>query len=218
MARIARLVIPGIPHHVIQRGNRKEKVFFEDGDYARYLAFLKEGAEKSGTSIWAYCLMPNHVHIIAVPSHADGLRAMFADAHRRYTNHINWRHGWTGHLWQGRFRSAAMDEDHMAEAVRYVLLNPVRARLAKLADDWPHSSIHAHIHGNADPLIDPRPLADRFGDLSSVLESRALEDFDALRQSEKTGRPLGAAAWLKSLEPLTGRSLLPGKRGPKPKH
>jgi putative transposase len=217
MARIARLVVPGIPHHVTQRGNRKEKVFFEDGDYARYLAFLKEGAEKSGTSVWAYCLMPNHVHIIAVPGHAHGLRALFADSHRRYTNYVNWRHGWSGHLWQGRFGSAAMDEDHLAEAVRYVLLNPVRAGIARFAEDWPHSSIHAHRHGKADPLIDPRPLAERFGDFGGMLDVRPVEDFDAIRQSEKTGRPLGSAGWVRSLEAMTGRNLLPNKRGPKAK-
>jgi putative transposase len=217
MARIARIVIPGIPHHVTQRGNRKEKVFFEPGDYVRYLAFLKEGAEKSGTAVWAYCLMPNHIHIIAVPSHADGLRALFADSHRRYTNHINGRNGWTGHLWQGRFGSVAMDEDHLAEAARYVLLNPVRAGLVKRAEDWPHSSIEAHLNGKPDPLADPAPLAARFGDLRGLLAEETAQTFEALRKSEKTGRPLGTAEWVKSLEKLTERPLLPSKRGPKPR-
>jgi putative transposase len=215
MARIARIVIPGIPHHVTQRGNRKEKVFFEPGDYGRYLAFLKEGAEKSGTAVWAYCLMPNHVHIIAVPSQADGLRALFADSHRRYTNYINWRNGWSGHLWQGRFGSVAMDEDHLAEAARYVLLNPVRAGLVKRAEDWPHSSIQAHLSGKPDVLADPAPLAARFGDLRGLLAEPSTGSFDVLRKSEKTGRPLGAAEWVKSLEKLTERPLLPSKRGPK---
>jgi putative transposase len=217
MARISRIVILGVPHHVTQRGNRKEKVFFEDGDHARYLAFLKEGAEKSGTSIWAYCLMPNHVHIIAVPSHADGLRALFADAHRRYTNYVNWRHGWTGHLWQGRFGSAAMDEDHLAEAVRYVLLNPVRAGLTKRAEDWPHSSIKAHLSGTPDGLVETAPLAARFGDLRGLLAAEPIRPFDALRQSETSGRPLGTDEWVMSLEKLTDRRLLPSKRGPKPR-
>jgi putative transposase len=217
MARISRIVIPGVPHHVTQRGNRKEKIFFEDGDHARYLAFLKEGAEKSGTSIWAYCLMPNHVHFIAVPTHADGLRALFAEAHRRYTNYINWRHGWTGHLWQGRFGSVAMDEDHLAEAVRYVLLNPVRAGLVKSARDWPHSSILAHIGGKPNALLDTAPLASRFGDFSGLLETSGADDFDGFRKSETTGRPLGSLDWLKSIEKSTGRRLTSAKRGPKPR-
>ena len=215
MSRIGRIVIPGIPHHVTQRGNRKEKVFFEDGDYARYLAFLKEGAEKSGTSVWAYCLMPNHVHLICAPSHADGLRAMLADSHRRYTKFINWRQGWTGHLWQGRFGSYPMDENHLAEAARYVLVNPVRAGLCKLAEDWPHSSAPAQLLGRPDPLVDPRPLAERFGDFRGVLESGTDAAFDSIRKSETTGRPLGARDWVKSIETATGRSLAPGKRGPK---
>jgi putative transposase len=217
MARTARIVVPGLPHHVTQRGNRKENVFIENGDYARYLALLKEGAEKSGTRIWAYCLMPNHVHIICVPSSSDGLRAMLADSHRRYTNFINWRHGWTGHLWQGRFGSFVMDENQLADAVRYVLLNPVRAGLAKFAGDWPHSSIQAHLNRRPDPLVDPRPLAERFGDFRSVLETRPESAFELIRKSETTGRPLGAADWVKSLEAAAGRALLPGKRGPKPK-
>ena len=147
MARIARIVIPDVPHHVTQRGNRREPVFFEDGDYARYLAFLGEGAEKSGTKILAYCLMPNHVHLIVVPRHANGLRELFADAHRKYTNFINWRHKWTGHLWQGRFGSVPMDEEHLAHALRYVAQNPVRAGIAASIFDWPLvRPVHA-LHG-----------------------------------------------------------------------
>ena len=145
--RTARLVVPDLPHHVTQRGNRREPVFFEDGDHVRYLAFLKAGSEKSGTDIVAYCLMPNHVHIIAVPTHKDGLWQLFSDAHRRYTNYINWRHGWTGHLWQSRFGSVVMDEDHFCEAIRYVWLNPVRAGLVARAEDWTHSSVRSHLSG-----------------------------------------------------------------------
>ena len=136
MARIARIVLPGAPHHVTQRGNRREPVFFEDGDYVLYKNLLAEAAERAGTSVWAYCLMPNHVHLILVPTTEDGLRATLADAHRRYTRHINARHEWTGHLWQGRFGSVAMDEEHLMHAVRYVSLNPVRARLVRRARDW----------------------------------------------------------------------------------
>lgn len=103
MARLARLVIPGLPYHVTQRGNRRQQTFFGDGDYALYRDLLAAAAERAQTRVWSYCLMPNHVHLIVVPSHADGLRQTFADAHRRYTGFINARHRWTGHLWQGRF-------------------------------------------------------------------------------------------------------------------
>ena len=113
MARLARIVIPGTPHHVTQRGNRREPVFFEDDDYLHYMKLLSEAAQKSATEVWAYCLMPNHVHLILVPSHEDGLRATLGDAHRRYSRHINARNKWTVHLWQGRFGSVAMNEDHL---------------------------------------------------------------------------------------------------------
>lgn len=103
MARLPRLVLPGYPYHVTQRGNRRQQTFFEDGDYALYRDLLAEAAGRAGTQVWCYCLMPNHVHLIVVPSAEDGLRRTFADAHRRYAGFINACHRWTGHLWQGRF-------------------------------------------------------------------------------------------------------------------
>jgi putative transposase len=118
MARLPRIVIPGLPHYVTQRGNRRSQVFFEEGDYELYLDLLGEAAVRSGTEIWCYCLMPNHVHLVAVPSDKDGLRQTFADAHRRYTGYINARSRATGHLWQGRFGSVVMDEAHQFYAGR----------------------------------------------------------------------------------------------------
>ena len=208
MPRIARLVVPDIPHHVTQRGNRREPVFLEVGDQARYLSMLKAGAEQSRTSVWAYCLMPNHVHLIVVPSHTDGLRDMFAEAHRQYTNFINWRHGWTGHLWQGRFGSVAMDEDHLGEAVRYVAQNPVRAGLAARPEDWPFSSVQAHLSGKTDGLVDVTPILTRFPDFGALIGSREMiGEFDPLRRAETSGRPLGSRQWIKSIEEITGRNL-----------
>jgi putative transposase len=191
MPRLPRIVISGQPHHVTQRGNRREPVFFEDGDHARYLAFLGEASRTSGTEIWSYCLMPNHVHLIVMPKTPDGLRALFADAHRRYTNFINWRHQWTGHLWQGRFGSVPMDENHLATALRYVALNPVRAGLVTRAEDWPHSSVRLHLSGQSDGIVNPAPVASRFPDFRSMIASPVKPDeFKALRRSETSGRPL----------------------------
>ncbi|MEM6460524.1 MAG: transposase [Pseudomonadota bacterium] len=136
MARIARIVVPGLPHHVTQRGNRRERTFFEDGDYALYLDLLAESSARAHSQIWAYCLMPNHVHIVVVSSDEDGLRRTFADLHRRYTGYINARARVTGHLWQGRYGSVVMDEGHLLNAVRYVTLNPVRAGPVTRARDW----------------------------------------------------------------------------------
>jgi putative transposase len=219
MACLPRLVLPGYPYHVTQRGNRRQQTFFEDGDYQLYHDLLGEAAEKAGAEIWRYCLMPNHVHLIVVPSDEDGLRRTFADAHRRYTGFINARHRWTGHLWQGRFGAVVMDEAHLAHAVRYVSLNPVRARLVGRAEDWRWSSVRAHLAGEDDDLVHVAPAIERYGAFASFLGSS--EDYSdawqALRRSETTGRPLGDADWVRELECRTGRALAPQKRGPKSK-
>ena len=218
MARLPRLVIPGYPHHVTQRGNRRAQTFFEDSDYLLYRDLLAEAARKADAEIWAYCLMPNHVHIIIVPSDEDGLRRTFADAHRRYTGYVNARMRVTGHLWQGRFGSVVMDEEHLAHAVRYVSLNPVRAKLVKRAVNWPWSSVAAHLAGQDDGLVKVRPVLKRYGDFSAFLGQEEDEVYKQLRQSETTGRPLGNETWIAKLEKLTGRSLKPQKRGPKKKN
>ena len=125
MTRLARIVIPGLPHHVTQRGNRRERVFFSEADYQFYLDELGSAAKKAGSEIWAWCLMPNHVHLLIVPADEDGLRLTVANAHRRYAARLNARNKWTGHLWQGRYGSVVMDEAHLWHALAYVSLNPV---------------------------------------------------------------------------------------------
>jgi putative transposase len=219
MARLPRFVLPGTPHHVTQRGNRRERTFFEDGDYELYLHLLAEAAQRSQVEIWSYCLMPNHVHIVAVPSDEDGLRRAFRYVHRHYTGYINARLRVTGHLWQGRFSSVAMDEAHFVTALRYVALNPVRARLVSRAEDWPWSSTRAMLAKKDDHVVTVAPALERVGDFAAFLG----EDFDealtyaALRKAESVGRPVGSAEWLADMEQRTGRPLAPQKRGPKPK-
>ena len=218
MARLARIVIPGIPYHVTQRGNRRQQTFFEDGDYELYRDLLAGAARRAGSEVWAYCLMPNHVHLIVVPADEHGLRRTFSDAHRRYTSFINARHRWTGHLWQGRFGAVAMDEAHLVHAARYVALNPVRAGLADRAEQWPWSSARAHLDSRDDVLVSVRPLLDRVGDFAGFLGGE--EDQQAMRElrmAETTGRPVGEADWVKELERTSGRILAPKKRGPKPR-
>jgi len=218
MARLARIVIPGVPHHVTQRGNGRGKTFFEEGDYALYRDLFAEAAEKARAEVWAYCLMPNHVHAIVVPSDEDGLRRTFGDLHRRYTGYINARARRTGHLWQGRFGSVAMDELHLGHALRYVSLNPVRARLVARAEQWRWSSVAAHLAGEDDALVRVAPALERVGDFASFLAQEVDEDaaWLALRRAESIGRPIGDAAWIANLEARTGRVLAPGRRGPKP--
>src|SRR5436189_1154439 len=132
MARLARVVIPGLPHLITQRGNGRNRVFFSDEDYAFYCDLLVENCAAADVEIWAWVLMPNHVHLILVPSDADGIRRALAAVHRRYAGHVHARLKRTGHFWQGRFGCVAMDQEHLGAALRYVALNPVRARLVEL--------------------------------------------------------------------------------------
>ena len=214
MARLARLVAAGLPHHVTQRGNRRQHVFFSEQDYRTYLELLREWSALEGLDIWAYCLMPNHVHIVAVPQVEASLHRALKEAHRRYSRHINFREGWRGYLWQGRFASYPMDETHTLRAVRYVELNPVRAGLVGNPQDWAWSSAAAHICDSADPLINKDALEFYVTDWQAYLSEPGAETF---QKHERTGRPLGNSDFIKSLESRFNRALLPQKRGPKPK-
>ncbi len=218
MARLARVVAPGCPHHVTQRGNRRLETFFSEADYRTYIGLLAESCAKTATEVWAYCLMPNHVHLILVPSHPDGLRAALGEAHRRYTRRINRREDWRGHLWQERFHSFPLDQPHLAAAVRYVERNPVRAGLAKRPEDWVWSSARAHLDGRDDGLVRVGPLLERYPDwrdyLSDEVDAAALK---ALRQHGRSGRPLGSERFVARLETELGRPIGSGRRGRPPK-
>jgi putative transposase len=193
MPRIARLVVPGLPHHITQRGNRRQQTFFADEDYALYLKLLGFWCGKAGTAVWAWCLMPNHIHLVLVPSRADGLRAALAETHKRYTWQVNQREGWSGHLWQGRFASFPMDEAHLQACVRYVELNPVRAGLVERAEQWRWSSARAHLGLGADGITDLGSMATRIDDWAALLDSGLPErDREAIRARERSGRPLGS--------------------------
>jgi putative transposase len=218
MARLARVVVPGHPHHVTQRGNGRARTFFSDADYALYRDLLAEYCRAADVEVWAWCLMPNHVHLILVPHDADGLRRALAPLHRRYAGIIHARRRRTGHFWQGRFGAVVMDEEHLAAALRYVSLNPVRARLAGRARDWPWSSTRAHLTGKDDGLTALAPIRERFPNFGDLLAAEPEADwFDRLRAAESIGRPLGSVDFLSRIEGVTKRRLVPGKRGPKPK-
>ena len=218
MARLARVIAPGLPHHVTQRGNRREPIFFEGGDQEVYRDLLAEQAVKRGVEVWAYCLMPNHVHLILTPRDETGLGLAVGEAHRRYTNFINARGRWTGHLFQSRFASVVMDEAHLIAAARYVPMNPVRARLVATPEAWPWSSARAHLGAQDDSLVRTRPLLDRIGDFAAFLaEAEEPTASAALRSAETTGRPLGNEAFIRGLEQILGRKLARGRPGPAPK-
>ena len=218
MTRIARIVVPRAPHHVTQRGNRRERVFLEPRDYELYRDWLAESCRKFGVSVWAYCLMPNHVHLVLAPSDPAGLALALSRAHRLYAGYFNARARQTGHLFQGRFGSLAMDEDHLIAAVRYVALNPVRARLVATASEWPHSSVRAHMAGVDDALVSVQPLRDRVANFADLLDTDPDDpEFNALRRNELIGRPLGSPDFLDAVSRQLNRVVTPSKRGRKPK-
>ena len=216
MGRIAMVVGPGYPHHITQRGNRRQPTFFTDEDYRTYIEIMAEWCNRCHVEVWAYCLMPNHTHMIGVPETEDSLRRAIGEAHRRYTRHVNFRQGWKGHLWQGRFASFAMDERYLSAAARYVELNPVRAKLARRPEEYVWSSAGAHMRGEDDRLVRVGPLLGLVKDWEEFLLAAMTEkDTTELRRSERTGRPLGDEGFLRKLEEGLGRILHGGKPGRK---
>jgi putative transposase len=217
MARLARVVIPGHPHLVTQRGNGGARSFFSDADYGLYRDLLAEHCAAADVAVWAWCLMPNHVHLILVPSDPDGLRRALARVHRSYAGVIQARRKRSGHFWQGRFSTVVMDEDYLAAALRYVSLNPVRKRLVARAQAWRWSSTLAHLRGKDDGLTALAPVKHRFPRFADLLADEPEDDlFARLRAAESIGRPLGNDRFLARIERRTGRDLKPAKRGPKP--
>jgi putative transposase len=203
---------------VTQRGNRRQALFTEPGDYALYRDLLAERCRANRVACWAYCLMPNHVHLVLAPADADALSRAVGEAHRRFTAFVNARARTTGHLFQGRFASFVMDDAHLLNALRYLAFNPVRARLAPSPEAWPWSSVRAHLAGRDDALVEVGPAlerAPRFADLLelSLDEQAALDGFETL---SRNGRPLGAEDFLAMVERKLGHTVRPGKRGRKP--
>jgi putative transposase len=217
MARLARLIVPGLPHHVTQRGNGRAQTFFSDADYALYRDLLAQSCQAANFEVWSWVLMPNHVHLILTPSDADGVRRALAPVHRRYAGVFHARLRRTGHFWQGRFGAVAMDASHLAAAVRYVARGPVRARLVERARDWRWSSVEAHLTGRADGITALSPILDRFPGFAELIETEPDQDMlDRLRRAESIGRPLGDDSFIDMLEAQTDRPLKPAKRGRRP--
>ena len=223
MARLTRIVIPFVPHHVTQRGNRRLPIFFSDEDRSAYLSLIAEACAAHATVCLGWCLMDNHVHLILVPSTEDGLRATLAEAHRRYSRRINFREGWRSYLFQGRFASYPMDDAHLMVAVRYVENNPVTAQLVARAEEWRWSSAGSHIAGRRvgdDPLTDVAALGQHVANWRALLwvGLEAMDDLASAHEIEarsRTGRPLATPEWIADAEAAMDRKLAPQKRGPK---
>jgi putative transposase len=191
MARIARVVVPGIPHHVTQRGNRRQQTFFLPDDYKAYIDLLAEWCRICRVEILAWCLMPNHVHLIVVPETETALARAIGEAHRRYTRRINFREGWRGHLWQERFASFPMDEGYLLAAARYIEMNPVAAGIVSHPGDYRWSSAGAHLAGLDDALTRVEPLlalVDSWG-FSDVVIRRRDGNVSQARTERQASRP-----------------------------
>lgn len=220
MPRTARIVVPGVAHHVTQRGNRRLQTFFGPDDYMRYLELLVASCAKAQVGILSFCLMPNHIHLVLIPSDPAGLTAAMANTHQKYAWLINRRQGWTGHLWQQRYYSFPLDNEHLLAAVRYVELNPVRARLVATPQDWRWSSAAARMgkdHKDGLHLAPPPPPLNDIADWSAYLSaSRGPED-DQQRTHQLSGRPLGGDAFVQQLAARLGRNLVARPRGRPPR-
>ena len=217
MPRMARLVVPGYPHHVTQRGNRRQRTFFDEADYLAYLGLLSQVRVTAGVDVWAYCLMPNHVHLVAVPQSKQSLAKLFGVVHHRHALRVNSAQGWQGHLWQERYHSSVLDEAHLIAAVRYIELNPVRAGLCSRAEDWRWSSVHAHLCDTCDDLVNTAPMRERIPDWRDyLLEDESSGVLDSLRVHTRSGRPAGDNNFVEQLEALTGQRLRRRRPGPEP--
>jgi putative transposase len=209
MPRIARAVGVGYPHHITQRGNYRQTVFESDDDYIRYLEWLIVYSKKYSLKIWAYCLMGNHVHFIAVPMESDSMAKTFNTLHMRYSQYFNEKKEAVGHLWQGRFYSCILDERHLYGGIRYVENNPVRAGIVSQAEEYPWSSASVHVKGKIDRVLsEDCYVIEKISNWSAYLrEKEESSIIDEIRRNTKTGRPCGDNGFIFSVEDLLGRKL-----------
>ncbi|MCX6645771.1 MAG: transposase [bacterium] len=211
MPRFARVVIPDLPHHITHRGNRSDDVFFTPQDRDIYRELLREYSDRHALKIIAYCLMTNHIHLIAIPGLDVSLAKAVGLSHRRYSRFVNTKRNWTGHLWANRYYSTLLDEPHTLACIKYVEQNPMRAGLVSRAEDYPWSSARSHVYGIPDPLLSPdREIIEAYGiDDWSAWLSKGLEDDEILkiRRNTNTGWPTGSEEFVKRLEGMLGRRL-----------
>jgi putative transposase len=217
MSRIARVVVRGCPRHIVQRGNRRQLVFFNEQDKETYIELFSVHAAKAGIEVWAYCLMNNHVHFIAIPHDVMSFAKAIGVTHKKYTRMIHFREDWRGYLWQGRFFSVPLSDEYLYRAVRYVERNPVRAGLVRKPEDYNWSSARAHIFGTKDRLLSAKSRNLGIDDWAAYLVEDDAKGREIIARHTSTGRPLGDDAFIEGLEHMTGRILRKQKPGPKPK-
>lgn len=218
MARQARIVISNTPHHISQRGNRGEAVFFEKEDYQTYLDIITEQLKNAQIDLLSYCLLPNQIHLLVMPQSADKMAKAIGEAHRRYTNHINQRQGWSGHLFQNRFFSYAVDEQHTLRAARFIETLPITSGITNKPENYLWSSAKFRVKVIGNPVLKQFPTFDSVIDWKDFL-SRPMDmaELKTIQTHLQTGRPRGNNLFLDMIEEKTGRPVRPQKRGRKPK-
>jgi putative transposase len=209
-----------MPHHITQRGNRKTDVFLDAEDRHMYLELLREYSIQHRLRLWTYNLMTNHTHLIVLPETEYAVSDAMRDTHAAYASQFNRKYGFSGHLWQARFYSCVLDDQHLVHAVRYVELNPVRAGIVDRAEDYPWSSALPHVLGVDDRYLDPGlPLIGQIQNWSEWLEEGDdPKTLRSIRDATAIGGACGSDEFIRLLEAASGRCLSRRKRGRKPRN
>jgi putative transposase len=223
MARRPRLAVPALPHHVIQRGNNRQAIFFADADYRFFLGCLAKAKARYSCRLYAYVLMTNHVHLLLEPLAGEHLSLLMQSVGRRYVRYVNDTYGRSGTLWEGRFKSAVVSHDaYLLACTRYIERNPVRAQLAARPETYPWSSVHFHTQGTSNPLLDEDPAyaalgetaAQRQGAYRGWLVAGAPEgEVAAIREATHKGLLIGPDTFQRQMETVVGRRLVGEQRG-----
>lgn len=224
MARQPRIALPGYPHHVIQRGNNRQPVFFAERDYRYYLTCLGQAKIASPCRIYAYVLMTNHVHLLVEPAETRMLGRFMQSVGRRYVRYVNAAYGRSGTLWEGRFKSAVVSRDeYLIACSRYIELNPVRAHMVQRPEEYPWSSYRCRALGTPDRLLDDDPW---YGGLGATPEGRQrvyrewvessrdhAQEWERIREATQRGRAIGKDRFQQEIEAAIGRRLVDQPRG-----
>ena len=220
MPRLPRIIAPGEPHHITQRGNRRKNTYHDTEDREVHLSLFEKYYTLYSVSVFSYCLMTNHIHLVATPPDKDSLSHAMRECQSAYALYFNRKYNWCGHLWQTRYYSCVLDESHFWAAICYVERNPVRAELVKMAEDYLWSSARAHCGLEGNSFLTSLPeIPDHIGNWSDWLAQNQEEaGLKLLRRVTRTGRPCGSDEFIIGLEANLGRILRLRKGGRKPKN
>jgi len=210
MTRRARVIVPGYPHHIVQRGNNKSQIFFNDDDYRKYLYILKKFKNETECKVWAYCLMHNHVHLLLTPQRQDALAKCMQKVSLSYTKYVNYRYKRTGRLWECRYYSSVVDKESYLDLVcRYIERNPVRAKLVASAWNYSWSSVRIHASQGSDSLVDAVWQGEKEKSLYKMMIQEAIneEEKEIITVAMTKGAPIGSLAFTKHIEKLSGRKI-----------